>query len=63
MSNSTISRSLLHQIIDLAKHDISKKDITYILQLSHSKVNLLLHHATQAYRTILEKNITCSHLC
>lgn len=51
MTNTTISRPLLYQVIDLAKRDISEKDIAYILHLSHSKVNRLLHHAAQAYRT------------
>ncbi|MBU7567769.1 transposase [Weissella hellenica] len=51
MPNSTISRPLLHQIIDLVKRDISEKDIAYILHLSHSKVNRSLHHAAKAYRT------------
>src|SRR5699024_2774189 len=51
MPHSTISRLLLHQIIDLAKRDISEKDIAYILHISHSKVNQLLHHAAKAYRT------------
>ena len=34
MTHSTISRPLLHQIIDLAKRDISEKNIAYILHLS-----------------------------
>lgn len=51
MPHSTISRPLLHQIIDLAKRDISEKDIAYILHISHSKVNRLLHHAAKAYCT------------
>jgi len=57
MSNSTISRPLLHQVIDLAKRDISEKDIAYILHLSHSKINRLLHHAAQAYRTNYTKTL------
>ncbi|XZO08071.1 transposase [Weissella paramesenteroides] len=53
MPHSTISRPwpLLHQIIDLAKRDVSEKDIAYILHISHSKVNRLLHHAAKACRT------------
>lgn len=57
MSNSTISRSLLRQIIDLAKRDISEKDIAYILHISHSKVNRLLHHTAKAYRTNYTKSL------
>lgn len=57
MPHSTISRPLLHQIIDLAKRDISEKDIAYILHISHSKVNRLLHHAAKAYRTNYTKSL------
>ncbi len=56
--NSTISRPLLHQIIDLAKRDIPEKDIADILHLSHSKVNRLFHHAAKAYRTNYTKPLT-----
>ena len=57
MERSSISRPLLHQIIDLAKRDISEKNIAYILHLSTSKVNQLMHHAAKAYQTNYTKKL------
>ena len=57
MSHSTISRPLLHQAIDLAKRDISEKNIAHILHLSPSKVNKLLHNAAKKYRTNYNKQL------
>ena len=57
MAHSTISRALLHQIIDLAKRDISEKNIAHIVHLSRSKVNKLLHNAAEKYRTNYSKQL------
>jgi len=57
MAHSTISQTLLHQVIDLAKCDISEKNIAHIVHLSRSKVNKLLHNAAEKYRTNYSKQL------
>lgn len=50
MTKTSVSRPLLQQIIDLT-NGIFLKNIAYILHLSPSKVNHLMHHAAETYQT------------
>jgi transposase len=55
--NTKISRQVLHQVIDLARYDISAKLIAYILKLSHTKVHKMLNDAANNYQHDFEKEL------
>jgi transposase len=57
IEHNKVSRPLLAQIIDLAKRDLSQKNIAHILHLSPSKVHSILKNAATAYKTDYERKL------
>lgn len=57
IEHTKVSRPLLLQIIDLAKRDLSEKNIAYILCLSVSKIHKLLSNAAEQHQTNYEHSL------